>query len=56
MLKQIGSITIKHHKIDDIVKCLEKAGFVAIVEYRGFLESTFLIAEAVDTSSTEAAE
>ena len=53
MLKQIGSITIKHHKIDDIVKCLEKAGFVVIVENRGFLESTFLIAEGCDSDEED---
>lgn len=49
MIKQIASITIKRHKIDDIVKCLEEAGFVVMIESCGFLEGSFMIAEACDS-------
>ena len=49
MIKQIASITIKRHKIDDIVKCLEEAGFVVMVESGDFLEASFMIAEDCDS-------
>ena len=53
MIKQIASITIKRHKIDDIVKCLEEAGFVVMVECADFSEASFLIAEACDSDEVD---
>lgn len=49
MIRQVATITIKRHKIDDIVKCLEEAGFVVMIESGGFLEASFMIAEACDS-------
>lgn len=53
MLKMIGNMTIKHNKIDDIVRCLEKAGYIVIVKDAGYLESTFLIAEGLNIGDKE---
>lgn len=53
VLKKIGNMTIKQHKIDDIVRCLEEAGYFVMVEDNGFLESTFLIAEGLNIGDKE---
>ena len=45
ILRQIATITIQHSKIDKIVECLEKAGYVLMVEHNGYLQSTYIIAE-----------
>ena len=49
MIKQVASITIKRHKINDIVKCLEDAGFVVMIESGDFSEASFMIAEGCDS-------
>lgn len=53
MVRKIASITIKHSKIDDIVKCLEEAGFVVMIESCDFLESSFMIAEGCDSDEVD---
>ena len=53
MVRKIASITIKHSKIDDIVRCLEKAGYIVMIEEPGYLESTFLIAEDLNEKKCE---
>ena len=53
MIKQIASITIKRYKINDIVKCLEEAGFVVMIESSDFLEASFIIAEGCDSDEVD---
>lgn len=53
MIRQIASITIKRHKIDEIVKCLEEAGFVVMIESYDFSEASFMIAEGCDSADVD---